>query len=89
MKQISLQEFFFGDYDRSERLISALEYCSFSNLKILEEKEIIQYFEKGLLYKGMFDLEDTRFIDQLFLALGKFSEFAERWIIVYTCTMYS
>jgi hypothetical protein len=23
------------------------------------------------------------------LALGKFSEFAERWIIVYTCTMYS
>ncbi len=79
----SVPNFFVGDYDLCERLISCLQYSSFCSTDDSEPSksvdEISTHFEKGALYKGMSGLNDeTGLMNKVQFLREKFSEFDER-----------
>jgi hypothetical protein len=83
------RDIFSGPFDECERIIGCLQYCSFlpvslrsdhvSDLESEDSENVLGYFEKGILYKGMIsNLQEFSLLDQNYYIIEKFTEFRER-----------
>jgi hypothetical protein len=67
-----IEGYFVGSADRTERLLSCLEFCAVSASERCSTEEVL---EKGTFYRGMFSFgADIRLLSQVDTLLDKFSE---------------
>jgi hypothetical protein len=82
-----IPDIFVGEADECERIIAALQYCSFLPIPVvnggglsrpLTMQAITSMLEKGVLYRGMLELKDVPLLQKCFYVTQKFTEFGER-----------
>ena len=79
----TLPEYFIGEVDRTERLVSLLQFCALRYESAKSQDDLIEVLEKGLLYRGMVDMTSLgSFLFQMKTVFDKFSEFTERLDLV-------
>ena len=54
----TLHEYFIGEVDRTERLVSLLQFCASGSAyeSAKAQDDLVEVLEKGLLYRGMVDM---------------------------------
>ena len=81
----TLHEYFIGEVDRTERLVSLLQFCASGSAyeSAKAQDDLVEVLEKGLLYRGMVDMTTLEtFLSQMKTVFDKFSEFTERLDLV-------
>ncbi len=82
-----IPDIFVGEADDCERIVAALQYCSFLPIpavnggglsRPLTMHVITSMLEKGVLYRNMLDLKDVQLLQKCYYVTQKFTEFGER-----------